>query len=751
MIPVNIPGSLISVLLAALLVAGCGSNKSRLLEASQSLKLEIVGSVPGEVASQVSVLARDTHGNILARSQPDEAGVYRLSIGLKSGREAIVLETRTRDSKYSRSGGKNTEDVPRYRSVYYPFSGTENPKPEEKTNLHLNEITNLVADTVLTEGEPPPESPDQFAAVANYIVDSRLGGGFSYAGFAHYEKRDTDNGNLTPVLPEIILEDLRARAHRLGLTSKNYLAAPPPSEACPDGRQLTALPLAERAAFRGSLALELTRAGLSPEEFSNQLKQSTRYPSDWEDLSREHQKGLEFQTKNQLKQMDETARSVSLRGLARTLEKLARAESCRRGRADWPAEDTAALLEFTLESFGSDWQETARDHANSLNNDFRLDFTATQLAAEVDSSDQDPLTATDYGFWHGRAKTTLTTALNDFLAVENNLNVDSTRAPEIDILSALGSAKNSLEIGFAPGEDTDQVMSSLTLPQPDSPLIEIEWSSSAPDIISASGLVTRPASALAGVPVVLTANLSREGLSLSREFALTVAPVKIRLSQSSHGPSQISNSKNIFLTFEFADSGDGLGPGQLTESNFRLYRGGDETSGTQLNNAYLGYGLEITFDAGTGRVRLTDPGPSFFGAQYWLYVDGLTTTNGHTLTQPFQTQFTFLPPDFYVVGGYPHRGTTANYGQIHIYFQAEDLDGAYLTTDYFELYEGGPAGEGTPYAFSLNYDTNNNRADILPDVAFQSGQTYHFYVNAGAKSDSGRDLYEPFHSWFTRQ
>jgi len=86
----------------------------------------------------------------------------------------------------------------------------------------------------------------------------------------------------------------------------------------------------------------------------------------------------------------------------------------------------------------------------------------------------------------------------------------------------VAAAKADLVIGYAIGDTASSVTENLTLSASGTNGVAITWTSSSPAVISASGVVTRPAIGNANVSLTLTATLSRNGATDTKVFTLSV-------------------------------------------------------------------------------------------------------------------------------------------------------------------------------------------------------------------------------------
>ncbi len=84
---------------------------------------------------------------------------------------------------------------------------------------------------------------------------------------------------------------------------------------------------------------------------------------------------------------------------------------------------------------------------------------------------------------------------------------------------AIAVDKSALAIGFSGGDSATSVTSNLSLPTAGANGTSIAWNSSAPDVVSTAGLVTRAAQAST---VILVATITKSGAQDSKSFTLNV-------------------------------------------------------------------------------------------------------------------------------------------------------------------------------------------------------------------------------------
>jgi len=94
-----------------------------------------------------------------------------------------------------------------------------------------------------------------------------------------------------------------------------------------------------------------------------------------------------------------------------------------------------------------------------------------------------------------------------------------TALNDVNDLITLNAAIESLTL-----TDADQVRSSLILPATAGSGVSVTWSSSNTDVVSNTGVVTRPAAGAYPIKVILTATLSYNNVSDTKEIEVTVLP-----------------------------------------------------------------------------------------------------------------------------------------------------------------------------------------------------------------------------------
>ncbi len=98
----------------------------------------------------------------------------------------------------------------------------------------------------------------------------------------------------------------------------------------------------------------------------------------------------------------------------------------------------------------------------------------------------------------------------------------TVNAPGTAAVAAAKAALDITDIGFASGEDKDNVKQNITLPTSGEEGTTISWSSDNTAVITAAGAVTRPSASSSDASVTLTATISKESATDTKTFTLTV-------------------------------------------------------------------------------------------------------------------------------------------------------------------------------------------------------------------------------------
>jgi len=106
-----------------------------------------------------------------------------------------------------------------------------------------------------------------------------------------------------------------------------------------------------------------------------------------------------------------------------------------------------------------------------------------------------------------------------FVGCSNFLN----NAKDINPADAIETAKNNLSIGFAASDTATTVTQTLTLATAGDEDVSISWVSSNPQVVTNTGVVTRPAFGQPDVAVTLTATITKNGITEIKTFEIKVA------------------------------------------------------------------------------------------------------------------------------------------------------------------------------------------------------------------------------------
>ncbi|PKL21289.1 MAG: hypothetical protein CVV48_08770 [Spirochaetae bacterium HGW-Spirochaetae-4] len=222
------------------------------------------------------------------------------------------------------------------------------------------------------------------------------------------------------------------------------------------------------------------------------------------------------------------------------------------------------------------------------------------------------------------------------VAETKSFTLTVAKLPQTDA-EAVAADKELLEVGFAGLDNADNVTQNVNLPSSGTNGTTITWSSGAVETISTSGVVNRPDyTGESDVTVVLTATISRGGISETKTFSLTV---KIILQEQtvtfvSNGGSLVDPQTvywgytvgeptaptRVGFSFEgwFTDS-------ELTDQWDFIH---DYVDGDITLNAKWGDGYRISFNSQGG----LNPSPTYITVGYGLAYGELANTAkvGHT-------------------------------------------------------------------------------------------------------------------------
>jgi hypothetical protein len=165
------------------------------------------------------------------------------------------------------------------------------------------------------------------------------------------------------------------------------------------------------------------------------------------------------------------------------------------------------------------------DDSTSVTQDLTLPMAGAGGATIAWSSD-DPATISSGGVVtrpsSGGDKTvTLTATISKNAA--SDTKAFSVTVPQIKTdAQAVAAVKAYLAVGFNGADTAGSVTQNLSLPTVGQDGVAISWSSDKPSVVSAGGIVTRPAPGSADAIVVLNATISRGGVSDTKQFSVTV-------------------------------------------------------------------------------------------------------------------------------------------------------------------------------------------------------------------------------------
>ena len=180
-------------------------------------------------------------------------------------------------------------------------------------------------------------------------------------------------------------------------------------------------------------------------------------------------------------------------------------------------------------------------------------------------------------------------------------------------------AKATLTITYASGDSAGSVTQDIALPTTGENGVTITWASSDMGKVSNAGAVTRPGSGESNAEVTLTATLTKNAASDTKEFMLTV------LAQPASDEDAVTQAMRT-LTITYA-SGDSAG--SVTRDITLPTEGSDGVAITWVSNNETA--IDVTTTAGTGAV--TRPGPGESNAEVTLIAT--LTKNDATGTKTF--------------------------------------------------------------------------------------------------------------------
>jgi 2',3'-cyclic-nucleotide 2'-phosphodiesterase (5'-nucleotidase family)/endonuclease YncB( thermonuclease family) len=100
---------------------------------------------------------------------------------------------------------------------------------------------------------------------------------------------------------------------------------------------------------------------------------------------------------------------------------------------------------------------------------------------------------------------------------------------DADTQQALESAQQALQLQFATGDTANSVTQNLVLPAAGANDTTITWATSNANLVSESGVVTRPQYGAAAHNVTLTATISKNGFSVTKMFALDIKFLNVKV------------------------------------------------------------------------------------------------------------------------------------------------------------------------------------------------------------------------------
>ena len=286
---------------------------------------------------------------------------------------------------------------------------------------------------------------------------------------------------------------------------------------------------------------------------------------------------------------------------------------------------------------------------------------------------------------------------------------------------AVAAAKAALDIREAAGGDLNAVtVSEIALPLSGINGTNIEWTSNNPNIISANGVVSRPAVGAFDSTVILKAAIRKDGEAAEKSFTLTVK------AQKPSGPSTVPDAIGSIVLSEWSESSVRLDwteahPGfidgiQTSISAYTVYYNtSDDFSDLEtLTNR--------TVDAGTELYAVIDGLES--GKLYYFAVTASNTVGESPVSQSVSTRTNSLPDRPLIIGRIPGN---------------EEVRLSWLTPDSAGWKDGAQASivEYRIYQNTHPIDNVDQLSPVgtaqdmhYPVLTLSNGQTYYFAVTA---------------------
>ena len=180
-------------------------------------------------------------------------------------------------------------------------------------------------------------------------------------------------------------------------------------------------------------------------------------------------------------------------------------------------------------------------------------ITVTEPATTVASLPTAPVkSGFEFGGWFTKANGE-GTAFTASTVVSGNITVYAkwTATTPVDTSAEdVAAVKSALTLTFASGDSATSVTGNITLPS-GSNGVNVTWSSSNANVVSTSGVVTRPAFTNGNASVTLTATLSKGTASDTKAFNVTVlalAPYSYTITFDSQNADTAANPSSIVVT-----------------------------------------------------------------------------------------------------------------------------------------------------------------------------------------------------------
>ncbi|PWK10219.1 immunoglobulin-like domain-containing protein [Tumebacillus permanentifrigoris] len=179
---------------------------------------------------------------------------------------------------------------------------------------------------------------------------------------------------------------------------------------------------------------------------------------------------------------------------------------------------------------------------------------------------------------------------------------------------AVSNAKSNLSLGFAAGDSASGIISNLTLPGTGLDSTTVSWSSSNPAVLAADGTVARPAYLSGNQTVTLTATITKNGATETKQFVVVVTKMPETDAEA------VTNAKQLLeITYAGGESATGV------TSNLMLATSGADGTTVSWTSS------DLAIVAADGTVNR----PAFSDGDKPIHLTATITKNGSTDTKVF--------------------------------------------------------------------------------------------------------------------